>query len=152
MLLQILYEDDNYWLGIHRTPSDIDEIFTSYFVKGLENKKLEYDNTLSVFHYFPELLNEILRCNTGWKHSKGCLLVQIPKNPDVAFYRIDNEAGKEKYYILPTYIYGYLSVVDGQIEAFFYNSNYGKKIKYEENVEFSSDIYIRRKSKLGTRY
>ena len=145
-LLQNLYENKHFMLGIHRTPKSIEEIINSYFKKGLENKKLEYDNTISTYLYFPKLLDEILKCNSGWKASKGCLIVCIPRKPGTPFYRVAIENGQERYYVLPTFIYGYIGVENGKIKTFVYNANYGKELVICEEVV--SDAYIERKSSL----
>lgn len=145
-ILQNFYEDEKFMLGIHRTPKSLDEIVNSYFVKGLENKKLEYDNTISTYLYFPELLHEILKCNSSWKKSKGCLIIRIPKEPGAPFYRVVVEDKKEKYYVLPSFIYGYVEVENEKIINFVYNTNYGKNLPTNEKIV--SDIYIERKAKL----
>lgn len=139
--LQTLYETENFMLGIHRTPADEQTIVNTYFNDGLKNIKPEYDNTISTYKYFPTLLHEISKCESGWKNSKGCLLVLIPKEPEIPFYRVvKNEKNQEMYFVLPTFIYGYVGVENGEITKLVKNLNYGKDCFFDE--ETIPDEYI----------
>ena len=138
--IQSLYEKDGFMLGIHRATITDEELFDSYFRKGLKNYKLEYDNTISVYKFFPTLLKDIIYCESNWKKSKGCLLILIPKEPYTPFYRQLEENSQINNYILPTYIHSYIRVNNQKIVDIVYNPNFGKNFELTDNLTY--DKYI----------
>ena len=138
--IQHLYEKEGFMLGIHRATITDETLFNSYFKKGLKNNKLEYDNTISVYKYFPTLLKNIISCESNWKNSKGCLLILIPKEPYTPFYQQIEENGQINNYILPTYIHSYIKVNNKEIIEIIYNPYFGKDFKITDNITY--DKYI----------
>ena len=138
--IQHLYAKEGFMLGIHRATISDETLFNSYFKKGLKNNKLEYDNTISVYKYFPTLLKNISSCESNWKNSKGCLLILIPKEPYTPFYQQIEENGQINNYILPTYIHSYIKVNNKEIIEIIYNPNFGKNFKITDNITY--DKYI----------
>lgn len=138
--IQYLYEKEGFMLGIHRATITDDALFNSYFKKGLKNYKLEYDNTLSVYKYFPTLLKNIINCESNWKESKVCLLILIPKEPYTPFYRQLEENGQINNYILSTYIHSYIKVNNKEIIDIIHNPNFGKDFKITSDITY--DKYI----------
>ncbi len=137
ILLEKFSSLNNFKIGIHRTPKDELEVISSFFEKGILNKKLEYNFTVATYLCFKRLLDEILSCS--WKNSKICLIVLIPKNPDTNFYYIENY----KNYIMPKFILGYLKIENMHVTKFIKNPSFLKDIDYE--IE-KKDEYIYERS------
>lgn len=139
-MIQSLYEKEGFILGIHRATITDEELFNSYFAKGLKNYKLEYDNTISTYKFFPTLLKNIIYCESNWKKSKGCLLILIPKEPYTPFYQQIKENGIINNYILPTYIHSYVKIIDKEIIDIIHNPNFGKDFKLTGDITY--DKYV----------
>ena len=139
-MIQSLYEKEGFMLGIHRATITDEELFYSYFVKGLKNSKLEFDNTISVYKFFPTLLKNIINCESIWKKAKGCLLILIPIESYTPFYQQIKENGIINNYILPTYIHSYVKVSDKEIIDIIYIPNFGKDFELTSNITY--DNYI----------
>ena len=128
-ILQSLYDydSDEYVIGIHRTASDVNQIFS----KGIIYKNLDLYDHVQLFSNFPFFLREIKYCES-YKFSRGCFIIKIPKkdvkglieNANPIFYK--NKDGN--IYLKPDFICAYVPV---------HNRNIGNIILNTEN----HDIY-----------
>lgn len=144
-ILQELFDDDNYMLGIHRTNFSYEEIFKN----GLKMRGNDFTDNVQISGYFPFLLEQIKYCKE-YKASTGCIIVQIPKTNDKPIYFAGGENNSE-YYLLPEYIAGYIPVFDKNVEDIIINPNYRIEhnyetdgLEYDERLEYPEKINMRK--------
>ena len=105
------YDKETLYTGIHRTDSDIDDIFE----KGLCFKDTaDFNNHIQIEHNFDEMLFNISLCEE-YKHSTGCFIVKVPKGA------VDNKeepifyTAESKIYLNPKYVVMHVPVVKKMI-------------------------------------
>ena len=126
--------DDQYFVGIHRTNLPLASVYNNIFNNGLMGRSTDITSTVQSMPYFPMMLREIIRCN-GWKNSTGCILIKIPRNIKFPIHFMGNHPynSSEVPFLLPEYIYGYVSVHNQQITSFAKNPLYRDTHNYQPN-------------------
>ena len=130
------------------TPID-NNVLNDIFNKGLYSNghvlsggitgMYDIEKTVSFYNSFVELCVNIKQCG-GYKNSKGCIILIIPKElkqSNQLFY-IDSEG---QVRILPEYIYGYIPVNNMIVDSIIYNHNYKNyyaTLKNKYNILFKA--------------
>lgn len=150
--LKDLYENEDYFVGIHRTgyivPSTINNYLYNVFYNGLinngngnlgiddENSKRTITKTVSIINN-PVLLQGQIKAAPQYKNSSGVIIVKIPK----AYIEKSEKEAKPIYFptksgniLLSEYIYGYLPVSkDSVVGDLIKNPNYTDLHDYKNN-------------------
>ena len=162
--LDELFLDDNYSIGIHRTgyTNIDDEMLNKIFNEGLINNghimsggmsgNTDIDKTVSIYEDFP-LLNGQLKSAAGYKNSKGCIVVKIPKS---YLGKKDGDV-KPIYYqkrgimmLLPEFIYGYIPVEkQGVLGEIIRNPRYKETHDLDCDNLFYEDSVLIKSRKIG---
>lgn len=146
-----IFCDNSFMLGIHKTAcissdkKELNDIFNKglysngHVLSGGITAMYDIEKTVSFYNSFVELCVNIKQCE-GYKNSKGCIILKIPKelkNSEQLFY-IDSEGLVR---ILPEYIYGYISVNNMIADSVIHNHNYQNyhvTIKDKYNILFKA--------------
>lgn len=166
--IEMLFEDDSYIVGIHRTGYSIvdDEYLKDVFNKGLINNMdafqggihtddnyMNIEKTVTLFHD-PIILNGQLKVAHGYKGSYGSVILKIPKS----YLGLADGEIKPIYYkdgisarLLPEYVYGYVSVDrEGKLGEMIHNPNYTDNHIYidsEDTLLYESKALSRSRKK-----
>lgn len=163
-MMQQIYEQnqDEYYIGIHRTGADTESIMTkgiSYSSSGIYGYNDEKDDYISckdihdhveIIKNFPKFLHS-MACAYQYKCSTKSFIVKIPKKDIDPYFKTDEERSpiyyvkNGKVYLRPEYIIGYVPVkMDefdkiGIINKFIPNQNtytYDSttQLIYDENI------------------
>ncbi|MBP3635184.1 MAG: hypothetical protein J6J17_01820 [Bacilli bacterium] len=132
------YESDKYIIGIHRTASLPEEIFS----KGIKfDSDNDYTNHVQKMDNFVFMLAQIMYCE-DYKLSRGVFIIKLPKSSveknNENAYPIYYKANDGKLYLRPEFVCAYVPVNNKILgNVIFNNHNYDNL--YDQTTEFFLD-------------
>lgn len=119
------YMNDEYYIGIHRTCNDADNMM----YEGIKMKSNINDitNHVQIIKNFPLLLEELQNAD-NYKGATTSLIIKIPKKDiDIHIESDDREPiyyeKDGNLYLNPKFIIGHVPVNDGNLNQFIFNDN-----------------------------